>query len=373
MKSLSSSRAPAFTLIEVMVSVAILAMIMVIVSTVIGQAQRSWRAASSRVTQFREARQAFETMSRSLRQAVLPTIVDFRYGTNLNENPATLTEQPNVPAMSAELGFRFGDAASLLVGGGGSTYTPGHAVMFQMPAGLYSRTQLALPENVGLSKLTRVLSPRGYFIRFGGNREYLPVGLASRLTEKSRYRLFEYRPTSAENTQVWDLTDTIVPDAWTTIPTTAVNNLVPVADNILILAFAADFITSGATEQVSLEVPVTNTTSGRTLLTAYNSYFAEQSRPPTNEYRNRLPRSMLVTMVAIDEETATRLSAEAGNSPHSPLGAAAGSLFSSAANLPQDLRSVRDTLTAVKANYRIFSSLVLIPGADTRSKSLTTK
>ena len=63
----------AFTLIELLVSVTFLVILMMVVTQVIGIVQRTWVRANSRVSQFREARRAFDLISRNLSQATLNT------------------------------------------------------------------------------------------------------------------------------------------------------------------------------------------------------------------------------------------------------------------------------------------------------------
>ena len=73
-----SSRLPAcaFTLIELLVSVTFLVVLMLVITEMLGLVQRTWVRTNSRVSQFREARMAFDALSRNLGQAVLNTYWD---------------------------------------------------------------------------------------------------------------------------------------------------------------------------------------------------------------------------------------------------------------------------------------------------------
>jgi len=114
---------------------------LLIITQVIGQAQRSWRSASSRVTQFREARIAFDTITRNLRQATLNSYRNFFYLSTGNQVPADVRETPDGYKRYAELGFRTDNAATIVSNAGGVDALPGHAVMFQALARQVHHTQ----------------------------------------------------------------------------------------------------------------------------------------------------------------------------------------------------------------------------------------
>src|SRR6478735_2184091 len=63
----------AFTLVELLLSMTILSVLMVVVVNVIGIVQQQWTRANSKVTAFREARMAFDVITRNLSQATLNT------------------------------------------------------------------------------------------------------------------------------------------------------------------------------------------------------------------------------------------------------------------------------------------------------------
>src|SRR5262245_32464200 len=66
-------RISAFTLVEVMVSSALLVFIMVLVLSTVEQTQRVWSRAQSKISQFQSARNAYESLTRRLSQATLNT------------------------------------------------------------------------------------------------------------------------------------------------------------------------------------------------------------------------------------------------------------------------------------------------------------
>lgn len=341
-------RRRAFTLVEVLVSMVILAMMMLIITTVISQAQRSWKAASSKVSQFREARLAFDTITRNLRQATIDTHRTFLWGT------ATYSSDPLAPPTGsgriAHLGIKFDTASRLVSGGGGSSELPGHAVVFQAPLG---KTAMGERSSVDISGLKNLLCTRGYFVQFGSDSNFLPVGLASRLQAKHRYRLFEYQP-NTENNAVYNESGD---QGWATIELNDAGNTVrPLADNILMLGFAVSFATPA-----SESVPRLAGNSETNLEYAFNSYEA-----PEAAKRFRLPRYAHVFMIAMDEESAARL-AQIHNTSAPDTVRSSGATFTSPNQLfgqSGDLAKVRAYMDSQRLNYRIFNSAILILGSE---------
>ena len=336
----------------------ILAMIMLIITQVIGQAQRSWRSASSRVTQFREARIAFDTITRNLRQATLNSYRNFYYFSSKGQVPVDVKEAPDGYKLYAELGFRTDQAATLVSNAGGADALPGHAVMFQAPLGK-SITPSAIPGVSKYDQLKSLLCIRGYYVRYSSDSNYVPVGLRGKLTEKYRYRLYEYRPPSEVN-EAYSQAVTGSPSGdWTNLNVaTSASYIAPVAENIVALVLAPSFVdqesTSSAPSISSLE---------RGTLYSYNSFTGVQGSSSIAVGEHRLPRSVLVTLVAIDEESAKRLAEQNGGSSPNLLGKA-GVSFLNPDTYDQEMNSLKQTLTELRMNYRVFSSSVLIPGAD---------
>ncbi|MEQ1840764.1 MAG: prepilin-type N-terminal cleavage/methylation domain-containing protein, partial [Verrucomicrobiales bacterium] len=66
----------AFSLIELMVAMGILSILMLMMTVLLDQVQKSWRYSESRISQFREARVAFDLMTKNIGQASLNTYWD---------------------------------------------------------------------------------------------------------------------------------------------------------------------------------------------------------------------------------------------------------------------------------------------------------
>jgi uncharacterized protein (TIGR02599 family) len=326
-----------FTLIEVLVSMVILSMILMVVTSVIGAAQRTWKSATSRLTQFREARVAFDTVTRNLQQAMIKSYVDY----NLRETPFIAPERV---LRKAELGIRFDQATSIVSGGGSGQELPGHAVIFQAPLGQ------TLSSNSIYRPLKSLLCTRGYFVQFGTDASFLPSELfaQNRLRERYRYRLIEYQPPTELN----EVYTQGAKGDWATVSMgTGRDYLRVVASNIVALVLAPSFSqaeSSGAAGQIGERI--------EDAIYTFSSY-AEGGTFNGRSTLHRMPASVQVVMVAMDEESAARLTP--GAVVPDVLGKA-GANFTSPGNLQQDIRAVRDYLNRLKMNYRIFSSNVFL-------------
>ena len=110
-----------FTLIEMLVSVAVLMLILGLLLSFTSAVQKTWKSTEAKVEQFREARVAFEAINRSVRQALLNTYWDY-------DDPNNPTEY----VRRSELRFISGPVANLTLNSpfpGSTAY--GHGIFFQ--------------------------------------------------------------------------------------------------------------------------------------------------------------------------------------------------------------------------------------------------
>ena len=333
----------AFTLVEVLVSMAILLMMLLIVTQVIDTAQKTWRRASARLSQFREARGAFDRLTRSLAQATLHPYRVYDYGNGLapgyTEDP---TSWPVGFVRTTDLGFVIGDNNTFSLGS--STQAPGNTILFQAPLGFTAMNEYR--------QLTNLLCVRGYYVLFSTNRTTLPVGLAERLQYKSRFRLYEYQPPTETNTVFTAASST----AWMAPSTANVTAYsAPVAENIFSLilspSFAGDTEITGASGALVKVGRIEPATSYK-----FNSV-APVGAP---NLKNQLPSTVQVVMMAMDEESAAKLEQRFGSSAPKLYTAT----FVNPLNLVKDLKVTRESLQKLNINFRIFSTTVNIPAAD---------
>ena len=320
-----------FTLLEVMLSVAVLAILMVLVTTVISSAQRAWSRTSGTISQFREARKAFDTIKRYLGQASLNTYMRYSYpGGSYSPFSSAGAESKNVAPTSyspySELQFICGPTTTVIPAADGKSMT-GHAVFFQAPIGWS-------PEHANMPTL---LNGRGYYVKFSDDLAIRPDFLAKRLPPIYRYRLMEYAP-SAEMNRVYDQTTAGTQSDWFTDYATSSR---PLASNVLALFFSPRRPTPpSATKQELRDIAPAY---------LYNSSDVNGKSP------HELPPVVDVIMVVLDERSAQRL---ADTSQSSPPITIAGFTQATGDKLREDLQALETQLISLKVNYRIFDASV---------------
>lgn len=358
------SRRAAFTLVEVLVSMTVLLILLLISAQVIGTVQSTWTASNARVSQFREARTAFDIITRNLSQATLNTYVDYDYNylQEAETAQATATKAPEKYLRKSDLRFVCGPAVGggtpLLTQGGSAAESPGHAVFFQAPLGVSHD-----PAFVGLDRL---LCGRGYFVQYTSDDFFRPAILPSGLP-RYRYRLMEFSP-PAEQNLIYDTSSNSRWFAQAGVPVqgteTPINHGLtrPIADNIIALIIAP-----------LLETPAAAAgNAGTDPADAYRAVFNYDSAindgtPSISGQGNqhRLPPLVRVVLVAIDERTAERLG-QISDPSSPPFGTEISTALSSdsaALNINQTMEDIAQRLSERKINYRIFSATVAIRGA----------
>jgi uncharacterized protein (TIGR02599 family) len=342
-----------FTLIELLLSMTILAVLMTIVTSVIGLAQGTWARSNSRVSQFREARMAFDAISRNLSQATLNTYWQNEFDELGADTIGEARQRARNYVRESELQFVSGRTSDLLDGANAVDY-PGHAVFFQAPIGV---TNL---ENSQTENMVALLCGRGYFVSWGDDLAFRPPFLSSvgTVRPRFRYRLMEYSPPAEEN-RIYDQTLRPVTehskqwfqDAYGSVATaaeTAGNRAVtrPIAENIIALFISPQVEDTGSTAPTWIAPGYAYDSTQRDL--------ADQL--PPQGIQHRLPPLVKLVLVAIDHASAERLAESGGDSPN--LVGSSGAPFTSAAKLEEDVARLGTALTARKVNYRVFSTVV---------------
>lgn len=355
-----SPRDRGFTLVELLVSTGVLAVLLLVTMTALDSMQRSWSRTRGKVEQFRGARTAFEAITRNLTQATLNTYWDYHYSaTQSNVPPAGAAAPPAGYVRQSELEFRVAPAQELGAATAAAAEHPGHGLFFQAPLGL-SRTYR------GLGSL---LNARGYYVRFGSDEAQRPAFLpAGVVPVRHRFRLLEYRPPAE---QVQDAQTPLQGNAIYTRPDWVSQNLAaasrPIADNILLLL-------------VSPQVPEESLTgTGKKpwwLAPAYrySSRDPNNATPQIDEVtvsaagtvlqgtRHLLPPLVRVTLVAGEEGTQARWLAQRGQEPPDLL-EEAGAPFSEAQHYDRDLGRLKQYLTEQRLNFRVFTATVALRNA----------
>jgi len=308
-----SGRTGGFTLVELLVSMTFLTILTLFLVSFTTQTGNIWRGTTGKIEQFSQARDAFESLTTRLSQATLNTAWDY-------DNPNTPTKY----LRKSDLRFKC---------------QPGlvnsHETFFQAPFG-YS-------ENSGYTGLENLLNTWGYYIDF--NKDPNRPSFLTGLPDHYRFRLMEYMEPS-ENLKVY--TD---PANWlpATIGLRSTNSHV-IAENVIALVLLPKLSPQedSTASQLAPGYGYDSTTDG------------PNGTDKNFNTRNQLPPIVEVTMVAIDEASALRLSSGA-TAPDFGLGA----LFKDSSPLQRkaDLKTLQDNLVSKKANFRVFTSDVAIRGA----------
>jgi uncharacterized protein (TIGR02599 family) len=321
-----------FSLVELMVASAILAVMMGLISLAIRQMAGGIKTSTAKVDAFQSARTGFEAVSRTLGVATLNTYWDYfdsdrkPRGTNTNFTPAAYGRQSDLHFLITNNFFTTTN-----------TLTPvGHSVFFQAPLGYFTNTSSTNPPGS--------LNPCGFFVAYGNDPT--KPNLAG-INDRPRFRLYQWLP-SSESLTVASSSGRITNSAWVT-PT---NGVRPLAENII--AFV-------------IRVPSTNATGYSTNATNYNwNSLAAWTSGNQPAQMHQLPPLVNVTMVAVEEAAVNRLAGTAATSAaaSSAMGITNFStLFTDEAQYDADLLRLETALSGKNIPYRTFTTTVPLRGS----------
>jgi uncharacterized protein (TIGR02599 family) len=394
-----SPRPRAFTLVEMLVSMAIVVMLLGILLSIVDATRQTWSYTRAKVSEFQDAREAFESITRGLSQATLNTYWDYNSPTN-----------PTAYHRQSELRFISGDSATLLQGVNwgsnpaltGTTVT--HAVFFQAPFGFVN--------NPVYQNLKTLLNTCGYFIQFGSDQNFRPGFInALNLLKKGpalryRFRVMEFMEPSDSLTiyghtnghSVYTQSQSGVPQYaatdWLTKP---LNNwfgeaapaltgtgptLRVLGENIVALVLLPK-LTPGDIANLNGMSASSGTYSDASLVSSEQGYpyyydstgggstgddMGGNTSNPYLDSTNQLPPVVQVTLVAVDEPSYSRFQAAQTAMP-SALGLTG--LFKTVGSTSdpskpgyaQDLQTLQNTLQKLQINYRVYTANVSIQAA----------
>ena len=338
---------PGFTLIEMLVSMAILAVILILMTKIIDATGKTWQSTTGKLEQFRDARQGFESITRRLSQATLNTYLDYDW---VGNTPKRYMRQ-------SELRFISGSSKS----GGDKALLPGsiesltHSVFFQAPLG-YTKD----PAN---AHLKNVLNTCGYWLEYLSDETWRPDFLKGRQNppSKKRYRLMELmEPSEAMNVYTYtsgtdgsgnarastykgkDWFRTSVALAPTERPAHSL------ADNVVGLILLPKLTKQDGYADDALAPSY-----------LYDSTKSDVVDPKLNP-ENQLPPIVQVTMVAVDEASFSRRYTDP-EAAAPDFGMAEG--FTTAADYEKDLKTFTDELSKEHLVWRVFTTNVSIRAA----------
>ncbi len=327
----------AFTLIELMVAIAVLALILVLMASATDQVRKLFSRSVGQAKSFEAARTAYDLVTRALAGATLNTYLDY-------DNPA----QPSSYVRISEMHFLSGPTSELLSGivlPGAEIPTWGDAVFFAQPLGF--------SPDPTTSRLKDLLNAGGFFVEYGDGRNERPSALGDRVPVSLRYRLVEVlEPTAELSMYNHDPrgTNPAKPDpprAWIAgaVAGQGGQNVRLVADNII------GFFVWPQTADGNF---LTNTNR------VYDTRVAGALTSPQPPSAHQLPPIVRVVMVAIDEGSASRLDASPGD-VSDKIGPAFAGLFDSVTTNEEVDAALRDLelrLAAIPVEFRMFNSYV---------------
>lgn len=358
--------AKAFSLVELLVSMTILAAMLLMFVGILDQTQKSWDYAQGQISQFREARLAFDIITKNLSQATLNAYYD-----QVDLEPAP--DGDGIPErfeIKSELHFKTLHADQLPIAGD----KPGHALFFQAPLGVSRERDYAT--------LSNLLNARAYYVVYNSDKDFRPTFLQSYgIPERWRYRLMEYIPPTEENYIYADAaedadrggfnpaTDLMFDKWWK--DSKRLNNSDfnrPLAENVVALIFSprepvADVLAAtdpDLADRRSVERIAPNF-----------SYDSEDPPKDSPHFKHLLPPLMKVTMVAIDETSALRFEgADGGKAAPYMQKYIKGNWMKTAVDYESDLQTLTETFddatrndAGVQIRYKIFSSTIAIVGS----------
>ncbi len=378
-----------FTLVELMVSTAIIGLLMLILVSMTNQTSQTWRSTTEKIEKFQGARDGFESMTRKLSQATLNPNWDYldSAGNPRSKNYGADDWKKFIPVYYGrvtDLRFLSGPMSRTTNFAGldpTGPVRPGHGVFFQAPFGFVGDTAT-------YGKMDNLVSTWGYYGQAGldPSRPSFVDAANSNVPNRWRTRLMEFMQ-PAENMSLYAKTDNTY--KWFTVPLDQ-KQPAPVrvlAENVLTLIILPKLSKSDEDTRTAAQNVQASMLSPWYVYDSYplvnNQPMQTPANPGANGFsdpgminpKNQLPPVLQVTMIAVDERSADRLASKYQQSPYMGVDQAAAragvdytSLFTNLLQYPLegpggDLSKYESVLVNEKLTYRIFTSNVTIRGA----------
>lgn len=382
MKRFSRSRfspRAAFSLIELMVSVAVLSMLLVIVFQMLEQMQKTWKRTRQTVSEFKDARNGFEEMGRRLGQATMNAYYGYQYAEVPLQGIRARYGQEII--RQSELHFVCGPSTTLFgtARAEGQGSRPGHAVFFQAPFGFVYDRDRQNKERLQFEQLNNLLNAWGYFVQFNTDELDRPLflnTLRNAPAPRPRYRLMEFRQPT-EYLQVYKLnlremkspnqkkmyewfTEGLfsVNSVWNTQTKASTNDTFfrtvrPIAENVvamIILPREAD--STSTNKKIEDLAPDYLYDTRRWQWSSPTAAIAKQTR-------HQLPPILDVTFIAVDETSFSNYASRTGIvSVDEDPKLISDELFGKADKQIKDFEEIEKYLTEIGLDYRIFSTTI---------------
>ena len=353
--------ASAFSLLELLLAMAVVAIIGILVAQAISYATTLWRASRDRVSALQDSRLSLSRIESALSRAVLNTRLDYA---DSSGNPRVFGSANFIPTQvlrASDLHFVSGPAAELLPVGAAAT-TPGHAVFFQAPLGI--------TDNSSFSQAGDLLNSAGFFVEFGEDSS-LPAFLRGLPGWNShRYRLKEWIQPAEDNAinasanRTYDWFQDYLPATPGGSPPAGSAPARTLAEDV----FALFLLPSAPPTDETAAGPVSSTYRYDSKAWQGGSGLAISGNwngsPRTAVMRNQLPAFVKLAAFSLERSDAERLQRLHGNTPPTEL-AVPTDLFTDAANFEADILEFERRLLAMSPPIRprIFRTTIPLKSA----------
>jgi uncharacterized protein (TIGR02599 family) len=328
----------AFTIIELLVGMAVAVIMLAIMFAVLNQVSLSVRTATGKMDAFQSAQSGFDIMTQRLADATLNTYYDYDSAT-----------APTTYLRRSDLHFYIGQNGNSFLKGlvPAANANSGHSIYFQAPEG-YSNGSSAYANTPGL------LNACGYFIEFGPETSYWPTlfSAASNVQPRYRYRLMQTIQ-STENNGIYADREGVAAELAPTWITPLNSMALPIAENIIALVIWPR------------EDPSADPTG--TLVSTDYQYNSRQGYPlpatdtagsPAALQSEQMPPILQLTMVAIDEPSAYRL--QNGTTPPAAIENALQGRFTNVSQYATDVAAIEAALVANHIRYQVLTASVTL-------------
>jgi uncharacterized protein (TIGR02599 family) len=326
-----------FTILEILVASVILCVLLAMIFTATESINKTVKHASSKMDAFAAARSGFDIMTQKLSQATVNTYWDY-YDANGNRRSATNN--------STFVADRYARASDLqfIVAKNTQNSDYGQAVFFQAPENEAS--------SANYRSVQGLLNACGFFVQYSSDDTFRASVVS---TPKWRFRLMQcVQPT--ENLKIFSGTSVFnnYGTSWTgSIPdssvdeTTVTASATPLAENVIALI-------------VWPRLPLASDTAGTQLTTDYQ-YDSQlnANADPQPVTADQLPPSLQVTIVAIDEASASRIETNS-STPPSIIADALRGKFTDVTLYQSDLDKLGSALAAKKITFQILNTSVAL-------------
>jgi uncharacterized protein (TIGR02599 family) len=353
----------AFTLVEVLVTSAIVVVLALLLIIVTHQTADAGSRAAATAEEFRAAQNAFEAVTQQLSRATLNNLREFRMDGKI---PRGFDRASDLRFVSGPMqtGATPLTAANLSTGLFGGKW-PGHGVFFQALLG-----RAGEKSGVELPGRRQLLNTWGYFVEVGDDSLSQP----SFLSDTQQYR--RIAPRLVELREPAERISLYAPDPrdpmhrgfkWFQDPMGTRNFCRTISSNIAVLLLQPK-LPAAVAERIAPSLD----RAGRDALLAPEYYYYSVEDPrnithPELSTRHRLPPLIDVTMVALDDATISRLYGTDNLDPLSlderflQASRFGRELYSDPANPGSS--SLEDRLISMRARFRIFTTTVALRSA----------